>query len=236
MSTRGLTARGVPPLPFLVTILRFVILGLSFGVLVASAYALSLFGGYGIYFAGYTGPPGFMIFVTIKTMIILGATIAVERFAPQIYFRLAVIIAYILSVIFWLSGWAWSASVAALFLATTCTSYLGSSYCSGPGSYDVKFGASMAAAAGLGAIAWVLMIVVLVFFIRACLADPEGTGVAAAQPGAELGNVKHEVSSTVTPVPTAQQPYAPPQAQYAPPQAQYQYGAPAAQPQPYQAP
>jgi hypothetical protein len=232
MSTKGLTAKGVPPLPSLVIILRFIILAISFGVLVASAYALSLFGGYGIYFVGYSGPPGFMIFITIKTMIILGATIAVERFAPQIYFRLAVIIAYILNVIFWLSGWAWSASVAALFLATSCSSYLGTSYCSSPDSYSVKFGASMAAAAGLGAIAWVLMIVTLVFFIRACLADPEGTG-AVAQNGAELGHVKQEAITTVTPVPQPQYGQPIPVQQYAPQPQQYQYGQP--QPQSYPA-
>jgi hypothetical protein len=87
-------------------------------------------------------------------MIILGATIAVEKFAPHLYFRLAIIIAYLLNIVFWLSGWAWSASIAALYLTTTCSSYLGSSYCSAPSSFEVKFGASMAAAAGLGALAW----------------------------------------------------------------------------------
>jgi hypothetical protein len=75
------------------------------------------------------------------------------------------------------------------------------------------------------------MIVTLVFFIRACLSDPEGTG-AIAHTGAELGNVqKQESVSTVTPV----QPYAQPQGQYPPQQPQpYQYGQ---QPQqPYGAP
>lgn len=75
---------------------------------------------------------------------------ALERFAPQFYFRLALLIAYGVNVLFWLSGWAWSASIASLFLGNTC---IGST-CFGPTTEETRYGASMAAAAGVGAVNW----------------------------------------------------------------------------------
>ena len=56
------------------------------------------------------------------------------------------------------------------------------------------------------------MIVYLVFWIKACLADPEGI-VVHPTTNAELGQVKQEPTATVTPV---QEPYGQPQGQYAP--------------------
>ena len=61
-STSGLTAKGVPALPAWLLFVRIAIIVLSLGVLIAAAYNLSLFGGYGTYLSGYTGPPGFLIF------------------------------------------------------------------------------------------------------------------------------------------------------------------------------
>ncbi|CAI0653983.1 unnamed protein product [Colletotrichum noveboracense] len=177
---RGLMGKGVPPTPTFFSILRVAVMVLSLAVLAACAYNLSLLGGQ----ASYAGPPGFMLFVSLFTLLILGGAMALERFAPQFYFRLALLIAYGVNVLFWLSGWAWSASIASLFLGNTC---IGST-CFGPTTEETRYGASMAAAAGVGAINWVMMIVVLFYFVKGCLADPDCYGISTGH-GAEMGSL-----------------------------------------------
>ncbi|KAF4878117.1 hypothetical protein CGCSCA1_v002898 [Colletotrichum siamense] len=177
---RGLMGKGVPPTPTFFSILRVAVMVLSLAVLAACAYNLSLLGGQ----ASYAGPPGFMLFVSLFTLLILGGAMALERFAPQFYFRLALLIAYGVNVLFWLSGWAWSASIASLFLGNTC---IGST-CFGPTTEETRYGASMAAAAGVGAVNWVMMIVVLFYFVKGCLADPDCYGISTGH-GAEMGSL-----------------------------------------------
>ncbi|KAI8176515.1 hypothetical protein K4K51_006404 [Colletotrichum sp. SAR 10_75] len=177
---RGLMGKGVPPTPTFFSILRVAVMVLSLAVLAACAYNLSLLGGQ----ASYAGPPGFMLFVSLFTLIILGGAMALERFAPQFYFRLALLIVYGVNVLFWLSGWAWSASIASLFLGNTC---IGST-CFGPTTEETRYGASMAAAAGVGAVNWVMMIVVLFYFVKGCLADPDCYGISTGH-GAEMGSL-----------------------------------------------
>lgn len=53
MSTRGLTATGVPPFPSWLIFVKLAIFGFSLIILILSAYAASLFG----------GSPGFLIFI-----------------------------------------------------------------------------------------------------------------------------------------------------------------------------
>ncbi|KAF6833027.1 hypothetical protein CPLU01_05823 [Colletotrichum plurivorum] len=199
-SIRGLMGKGVPPTPTFFSILRFAVLVLSLAVLAACAYNLSLLGGYS---GSYTGPPGFMLFVSscprddepvtnfplqaIFTLVVLGGAMALERFAPHLYFRLALLIAYGTNVLFWLSGWAWSASIAALFLGDAC---IGST-CFGPTTEEKKYGGSMAAAAAVGAVNWVMMIIVLVYFVKGCLADPDCYGVSTGH-SSEMGSIKAE--------------------------------------------
>ncbi|KAF6812260.1 hypothetical protein CSOJ01_05249 [Colletotrichum sojae] len=183
-SIRGLMGKGVPPTPTFFSILRFAVLVLSLAVLAACAYNLSLLGGYS---GSYTGPPGFMLFVAIFTLVVLGGAMTLERFAPHLYFRLALLIAYGTNVLFWLSGWAWSASIAALFLGDAC---IGST-CFGPTAEEKKYGGSMAAAAAVGAVNWVMMIIVLVYFVKGCLADPDCYGVSTGH-SSEMGSIKAE--------------------------------------------
>lgn len=76
---------------------------------------------------------------------------AIQRWVPDFYHRLAVIISYAIAVVFLLSAWAWAASVAGDFLADTC---YGSFGCFGPSDEFKQFGAAMAAGAALGAITW----------------------------------------------------------------------------------
>jgi hypothetical protein len=68
-STHGLTATGVPKMPFWLTILRIVALVLSLGVLIAAAYHLSLLGGWSQYYVG-SNPAGFLIFDASHTHIL----------------------------------------------------------------------------------------------------------------------------------------------------------------------
>jgi len=104
----------------------------------------------------------------------------------------SVVIACAISIVFWLSAWAWSASIAAFWLSYD-TYYYDSYINSAPWHAE---GAALAACAGLGAIVWILSIVHLVFFIRACMHD------SAPVHQAELGHVgihKTEANSTVYP-------------------------------------
>ncbi|KAH6996581.1 hypothetical protein BKA56DRAFT_666786 [Ilyonectria sp. MPI-CAGE-AT-0026] len=191
--TQGLTATGVPALPFFLTIIRGVILALSLGALIAAAYNLSLFGGYSSYLSGYSGPAGFIIFDAIFTFLIVGGMLASEFFAPQLYIRIAFICALILDAIFWLSAWAWAASVASSFYSYY-DGYYGSSH-----TLDA-YGGSLAACAALGAFTWVLVIVTIVFFIKACMASPQSqTFAPRTEVQAELGEAK--VEGTVPPPP-----------------------------------
>ncbi|KAB5535374.1 hypothetical protein GE09DRAFT_1193242 [Coniochaeta sp. 2T2.1] len=184
-STKGLMAKGVPPQAQWLLYIKIAILALSLIVLALAAYSLSLFGSYyGL--AGGTGAGGYLIFVTIKTFIVMGGATAVEIWWPHLFYRLIALVAYILSIIFWLSAWAWAASTAAFWLIDTCNY----GRCS-RSSYAEREGGALAACAGLGAIIWVLSIVNLFFFIRACLRDNNQ---------AELGQVKQEPTRASYPV------------------------------------
>ncbi|KAF4988062.1 hypothetical protein FDECE_15203 [Fusarium decemcellulare] len=185
-STQGLTATGVPKIPLFLTILRVAALVLSLGVLIAAAYHISLYKGYAYYFAD-SGPASFLIFDSIFTFLILGAMLAAEFFAPQLYIRLAFIGALILAAIFWLSAWAWAASWAASFYD------LWDGYSRRYYSELSPWGASMAAGAALGAVTWVLIIVIIVFFVKACMASPHSSSFSPRpQNDAEMGQPKPE--------------------------------------------
>lgn len=204
MGAQGLIAKGVPPQPSWIIFLRIAILVLSVILLGLGAWNVSTVGSLAAG-AGY-GAGGMVIFVTIWSFIVYGGATAVEMFAPHLFYRVAFLIGYILSIIFWLSAWAWSASWASVTLGT----YYGHVYVS-------QFGVSSAACAGLGAVVWVLTIVNIAFFIKSCLAAPNDD--------AELGNV-----SKPNEVPAAY-PAAVPEQQY--PQQQYTQqpqGYPAQQP------
>ena len=75
--------------------------------------------------------------------------LASEFFAPNLYLRLGFVAALILDAIFWLSAWAWAASVASdvLKLYDNSWHYYG-------GDRFHAYGASMAAGAALGAVNW----------------------------------------------------------------------------------
>ncbi|KAK4444943.1 hypothetical protein QBC34DRAFT_170940 [Podospora aff. communis PSN243] len=223
MGASGLLARGPPPSPAWVTYIKYAILGLSLICLAMGAWATSIYGG--SYLFLYTSSGGMVIFVAIWNFIVYGGGLALEKFQPNNFFRIGLLIGYIFSVIFWLSAWAWSASLASLWLSiySSANGFRNDDYYS-----PVKqLGAALAVCAALGAVVWVLCIVNLVMFIKACVSDSNSNN-------AELGNIKHEPAA----YPAAQypaQPYAAqPQAYPQQPQAYPQQpAAPYGQPQPY---
>jgi hypothetical protein len=99
--------------------------------------------------------------------------------APQFYYRIGVLVGYILSAIFWLTGWAWAASWAAYILSFD--NY--DSYDNIRGAWKL-FGQTIAACAGISALIWVLCIITLVVFCRACV---RSSGPSLAR-NTELGN------------------------------------------------
>ncbi|KAK3324317.1 hypothetical protein B0T19DRAFT_228153 [Cercophora scortea] len=203
MSTQGLLAKGVPALqPAWLLFVKIAILVLSVIILGLAAWALSIFGGLasGLGYSG--GAAGFAVFATIWTFIVYGGTIAIEMVATHLFYRIAGVVLYSLSIIFWLTAWAYAASQASTW--NSAGSLFGSF-----GGVDNSFkkeGSALGAVAGLGALVWILAIVHFVFFIKAALADSEGSGAN----NAELGQVKPaEFVQPAPPVQAAypQQPY-----------------------------
>ena len=74
----------------------------------------------------------------------MGGSLAIELAAPQLYYRIFILIAYVLNIIFWLSAWSWSASSAAFWLAYD--SYYTHLY--------AGEGGALAGCAALGAFIW----------------------------------------------------------------------------------
>jgi hypothetical protein len=147
MSTGGLMATGVPPQPRFLFFIKIAILVLSLLILALAAYSLSVFNGYGYLYYGYgSGAGGLLIFVTIKSFIVFGGATAIEIWAPHLFYRIIALIAYILSIIFWLSAWAWAASSARLWLAITV-------YYDADNRWKAEGGA-LAACAAFGAVVW----------------------------------------------------------------------------------
>ncbi|EGO59643.1 hypothetical protein NEUTE1DRAFT_61245 [Neurospora tetrasperma FGSC 2508] len=200
-SARGLTAVGVPPFPSWILYIRIAILVLSLVLLGVAAWAVSMFAGGGSAAYGYTGASGMMIFVTIWSLVVYGGSLGFQFGAPHLFYRIVGLILYSLAVIFWLVGWAYAASEAAVALDWSGY-YYGAIH---------DYGSAMAVCAGLGAVAWVLSIIDLVFFILACVR--EATTPKLSQ--AELGQVQPTASvapataNELPPQPAySQQPYA----------------------------
>ncbi|ERT02534.1 uncharacterized protein SPSK_05528 [Sporothrix schenckii 1099-18] len=220
----GLFASGVPAkMPKFLLPLRIVIIVLSVVVLALAAFALSVFGSRAGYLGSYSGAPGLLIFVAVKTWLIYGILLFVEISMPRSFPRIAAAVAYALSIIFWLSAWAWAASVAALWLSTVC--YDGT--CVKPNSYAAKEGGALAASAGLGAIIWVLSIVNLFCMVRACVSDRPavhqsemgpvgmGGGYSSVEPNKEAQTLIYSTDPAASAAPYGQPPVEyPPQTAY----------------------
>ena len=71
--------------------------------------------------------------------------IAFERFFPQFYIRLTYVVLLPITAIFWLSAWAWAASVASVFRGYNSSFW---------GDDLNRYSSSIAACAALGAFTW----------------------------------------------------------------------------------
>ncbi|KAI1828519.1 hypothetical protein F4861DRAFT_6075 [Xylaria intraflava] len=160
MAAKGLVARGVPTLPGSFIYIVGLILLLSIVVLVLAVRAQSLSGHY--YYD--SDIPGFLLFVSIWTWLVYGGALAIQRYAPKYYYRIVILIGQILSFIFWIVGWARAASWASYVLSFD--NY--DSYDKIRGAWKA-FGQTTAACAGIGALVWVLCIIVLFLFCSACI-------------------------------------------------------------------
>jgi len=141
--------KGAPPAaPKWLLFLKIAIIVLSTIILALAAYSIAILNQY-YYTGAYSGVAGLLIFVVIKTWIIYGVLTILELKAPHMFWRVIALIGYCLSVIFWLSAWAWSASIASVFLTAYGGFYLGNY-----DSYWKAEGAALAACAGLGAVVW----------------------------------------------------------------------------------
>lgn len=167
-------------------------------------------------------PLGLMIYVSIQIFIVVGGAIAVEYLAPRFFYRAAVITGYVLTIILSLAAWAFMASSAADYgdwnklvdqLIDSSQFFLGTDL-----DIDnpvIEIYAAQAAAAGAMALAWLLMIIETILFVRACMTEPkveEGQGQAAT-------NVQdlppHKQEENIAGF------YAPPQPTQSPPQGYY---------------
>ncbi|KAI1476964.1 hypothetical protein F4774DRAFT_390987 [Daldinia eschscholtzii] len=127
---------------------------------------------------------------TIFTWIVYGVPLAIECKAPQFYYRIAVLAAFSLSSIFWLTGWAWCVYWA---------SY-GISLSSGNGESNGReewatFGSIMGACAGLGALAWILSIAELGFFCHFALRNSDPVHARNSRSERVLLRTQHEVQT-----------------------------------------
>ncbi|KAI0553577.1 hypothetical protein F4679DRAFT_529653 [Xylaria curta] len=195
MSSDRLVARGVPTYPkFFVYVVGLIIL-LSTVVLALAAYAESLSGNY--YYE--SDVPCFLLFVSIWTLLIYGGLLVIERCVPRFYYRIVFIIGQLLSVIFWITAWAWAASWASYTLSFD--NY--SSYDKIRGAW-MTYGKIIAACAGIGAGVWVFCIFAVIMFCSAC----KRSSTLAPTDDMELANISssqgksqpvyvNELSSTV---------------------------------------
>lgn len=184
---------------------------------------------YSYYYTSATSAPSMMIFSSIFALLTFAATLAVEKSAPQSFFRICVFIAYILSAIFMLSGWAYMASAAAayapladLYRQARVTAF---------DNYLTQLVASTAASAGLGAVLWVLICIATVMFAINSLhtegapmsgGDTEMQAVAAQpQKGGEMAVETHPAPAPVYQTYAAPQQQQPQQPMYAPQQQVY---------------
>ncbi|KAI0135115.1 hypothetical protein F4814DRAFT_454454 [Daldinia grandis] len=187
MLTLGLIARGAPTFPKFLLYTKATIVLLSTIVLVLASYAVSIQDSSLHYNSGVSE---YLVFLTIFTWAVYGAPLAIELKAPRHYYRIIVLAAYALNSIFWLTGWAWSASWASYGLSFN-SDYDESS----AKDLQTTFGSVMGACAGLGALVWVLSIAELGFFCHFALRNFNPTYVGNG--GSERAHLRtqHEVQT-----------------------------------------
>jgi len=223
-------------LPFFVTIIRIAQLVLTIIILGLAGNTINgLTGGSGATFG--LEPLGFTIFCCVWTLLVNAYLLATPIFLPVAYNMWGHLALEALSWLFWLSGFASTASWASARSGWGNDSFLGY-----PSSYK-SYWATAAAAAGMGAIMWILYTVTLVFFclrLHSHRTDPNNAHLSSlglAEKGGEghqMGAVQHQQQQQVVYPPSEAAPTPVQQYVATPPPQQWQQSPPPAQGQPGQ--
>ncbi|KAL5614333.1 hypothetical protein BROUX41_004439 [Berkeleyomyces rouxiae] len=177
----GALVIGPPPLSKLTELLRYVALVVSLAELVVSSYSLSV---REQVTPGQSGPAGFLIFNALFTMFVLGAVIALESTAHHMYCRFVVVTAFAVDALLWLAAWGWTACVASTLLSIRRD------------RRGTRYAVGLVAAASLGSMLWLLMVVIICGFISACMREPRGMISRRGPDGMELEENKPSESHT----------------------------------------
>lgn len=194
----------IVPVPGYVTILRIVEIVLSILVLALAANTIDGFSKVlqsTAATSAATEPLGFIVFCCIWTWLVNAYLIATPLYMPVAYNMWAHLALEIISWIFWLAGWASTASWAADW----------AKWFDGATGKVLGRWATGAAAAGLGALIWIIVTVTLVVFalrlkaFREDPANPHASGLGLAEKGGEshqMGSVppQHVPAQQQTPV------------------------------------
>ncbi|EFX05828.1 hypothetical protein CMQ_3897 [Grosmannia clavigera kw1407] len=128
-------------------------------------------------YISYDGTAVLLVLVATKTLLLGGLLTWLERRHPG-GLRLAhplAVLACVVSAGFWLAAWTWAASVASAWLHAVCEDGDGdgveANTCAVLSRNARKKGAALGTCAGLGALVWILCIIHLVIFFRACVRE-----------------------------------------------------------------
>lgn len=172
-------------------------------------------------------PPGkdplaLMIYTSIQIFIVFGGSLVVQYLAPRLFFRVAVLIGYFLTIIIALAAWAFMASSAMDYgewnelyeewLGPTMDFFLTQTV----DNPITQIYAAEAAAAGAMALAWLLVVIETVLFVRACMVEPK-TEVEQAQAASNPQGLPPQMQEEGN----ARAFHTPPQPTQLPPQAYY---------------
>lgn len=144
-----------------------------------------------------TEPLAFVIFCCVWTLLVNAYLLVTPIFLPVAYNMWAHLVLEVVSWIFWLAGWASTASWAADW----------ASYFDGTTGKVFGYWGSSAAGAAMGAIMWVLFTVTLVFFclrLNAHRKDPNNAHLNSLG-FAEKGGESHQMGAVQQQVPVQQQ-------------------------------
>jgi hypothetical protein len=227
------TTAHIVPLPSFVFFIRIFTTVLSIVILGLAGYTLNKLkgedGGFGAAIGYNLDPIGFIVFSCVWTWLVNAYLIVTPLWFPAAYNMWGHLFADVTATLFWLAGFAAVADWASKWKkAFTLGSFFGGS------SEPAPYWKTAAAAAGLGAIMWILFLIITVVFVLRLMKhrnDPANAhlsslGFSAEKGGHELGNVQQPQQypqQAATPVQYPVQQTPPPQgwAQSPPPAQQY---------------
>ncbi|KUJ14932.1 uncharacterized protein LY89DRAFT_735988 [Mollisia scopiformis] len=203
---RGLDGRShIPALPFWVALIRIAQFILALITLILAGYASGVFG------AGYFPGYGMTFFTFAWTVLFLLYIFVTPLWFPQVYLYWAHLGFEIATVIFWLVTFALLAQEAAVWNAFSTADAELNTALSEAGSNAIVFPhwdqaiKATKAAAGIGALTWLLFIVTLVvfsFLLHKHRVANGSTGFGISRPAAAPTDVEAKPATTTEKIPT----------------------------------